>query len=67
MYAYIFEFIEAVTNADLDTCIGYNSLFVIPQTDQHNGKELPDGKRLWTWLILCNDGKFAIGDTRMLC
>ncbi|GFN19006.1 hypothetical protein AtubIFM55763_005052 [Aspergillus tubingensis] len=38
------------------TCIGYNSLFVIPQTDQHNGRELPDGKRLWTWLILCNDG-----------
>ncbi|GKZ18244.1 hypothetical protein AbraIFM66951_000417 [Aspergillus brasiliensis] len=38
------------------TCVGYNSLFVIPQTDQHNGRELPDGKRLWTWLILCDDG-----------
>ncbi|CAI7635663.1 hypothetical protein PCG10_000353 [Penicillium crustosum] len=38
------------------TCIGYNTLFVIPALSQPNGKDLPDGKRLWTWLIQCDDG-----------
>ncbi|CAG8907786.1 unnamed protein product [Penicillium egyptiacum] len=38
------------------TCIGYNTLFVIPTLSQPNGKDLPDGKRLWTWLVQCNDG-----------
>ncbi|OQE41407.1 hypothetical protein PENCOP_c005G06886 [Penicillium coprophilum] len=38
------------------TCIGYNTLFVIPTLSQPNAKDLPDGKRLWTWLIQCNDG-----------
>ncbi|KAJ5420886.1 hypothetical protein N7465_003405 [Penicillium sp. CMV-2018d] len=38
------------------TCIGYNTLFVIPTLSQPNGKDLPDGKRLWTWLIQCDDG-----------
>ncbi|KAJ5950638.1 uncharacterized protein N7479_009051 [Penicillium vulpinum] len=37
------------------TCIGYNTLFVISKLSQSNGKGLPDGKRLWTWLIQCND------------
>ncbi|XHG06833.1 hypothetical protein AWENTII_010011 [Aspergillus wentii] len=38
------------------TCIGYNSLYVIPHVEIDNGKDLPDGKRLWSWLILCDDG-----------
>ncbi|KAJ5188430.1 hypothetical protein N7491_004755 [Penicillium cf. griseofulvum] len=38
------------------TCIGYNTLFVIPTLSQPNGEDLPDGKRLWTWLIQCDDG-----------
>ncbi|KAJ5687495.1 hypothetical protein N7536_010114 [Penicillium majusculum] len=38
------------------TCVGYNTLFVIPTLSQPNGKDLPDGKRLWTWLIQCDDG-----------
>ncbi|CAG8283787.1 unnamed protein product [Penicillium salamii] len=38
------------------TCIGYNTLFVIPTLSMPNGKNLPDGKRLWTWLIQCDDG-----------
>lgn len=39
-----------------DTCIGYNTLFVIPTLSMPNGKDLPDGKRLWTWLIQTDDG-----------
>ncbi|PWY89725.1 hypothetical protein BO70DRAFT_384793 [Aspergillus heteromorphus CBS 117.55] len=38
------------------TCVGYNSLYVIPHLDMSNGKELPEGRRLWAWLILCDDG-----------
>ncbi|PYI08568.1 ADP-ribosylation factor [Aspergillus sclerotiicarbonarius CBS 121057] len=38
------------------TCVGYNSLFVVPHLEMDNGKELPAGKRLWSWLILCDDG-----------
>ncbi|KAE8145999.1 ADP-ribosylation factor [Aspergillus avenaceus] len=37
-------------------CIGYNSLYVVPKVEISNGKDLPDGKRLWAWLILCDDG-----------
>lgn len=40
----------------LDTCIGYNALYVIPGVDNSNGKDLPDGFRLWCWLILFDDG-----------
>lgn len=29
---------------------------MIPTLSQPNGKDLPDGKRLWTWLIQCDDG-----------
>ena len=43
--------------AVLDTCIGYNSLYVIPNVETTNGKDLPDGKRLWSWLILFDDGE----------
>lgn len=38
------------------TCVGYNSLYVVPNVGISNGRDLPDGKRLWSWLILCNDG-----------
>ncbi|KAL4917593.1 hypothetical protein BDW62DRAFT_218084 [Aspergillus aurantiobrunneus] len=38
------------------TCIGYNSLYVVPNLDMPNGKGLPDGRRLWSWLILFDDG-----------
>ena len=40
----------------VDTCIGYNALYVIPGVDNSNGKDLPDGFRLWCWLILFDDG-----------
>lgn len=42
-----------------DTCIGYNTLFVTPSLDpeaNENAKDLPEGKRLWSWLILTDDG-----------
>ncbi|KAA8651956.1 uncharacterized protein ATNIH1004_000856 [Aspergillus tanneri] len=38
------------------TCVGYNSLYVLSNYDSTNGKGLPDGRRLWSWLILCDDG-----------
>ncbi|KAJ5198780.1 uncharacterized protein N7498_007897 [Penicillium cinerascens] len=38
------------------TCVGYNTLFVVPHVNMPNGKDLPDGRRLWSWLILCEDG-----------
>ncbi|KAJ5621673.1 hypothetical protein N7528_006456 [Penicillium herquei] len=47
------------SSVDHDTCIGYNTLFVTPGVSKEtndNGKDLPEGRRLWNWLILCNDG-----------
>ncbi|OJJ63566.1 hypothetical protein ASPSYDRAFT_141021 [Aspergillus sydowii CBS 593.65] len=38
------------------TCIGYNSLYYVPKLEMPNGKGLPDGRRLWSWLILFDDG-----------
>ncbi|OKL60249.1 hypothetical protein UA08_04581 [Talaromyces atroroseus] len=40
------------------TCIGYNSLYTVKinQKILENGKGLPEGKRLWCWIILCDDG-----------
>ncbi|KAJ5975821.1 hypothetical protein N7481_009528 [Penicillium waksmanii] len=43
------------------TCIGYNTLFAtsdtsIPREEMNNGQDLPEGRRLWTWLVLCDDG-----------
>ncbi|KAJ5166939.1 uncharacterized protein N7482_005720 [Penicillium canariense] len=38
------------------TCVGYNTLFVAPDVPVVNGKDLPEGTRLWSWLILCDDG-----------
>jgi hypothetical protein len=40
------------------TCIGYNSLYRSARnlTDPKQAKsEKPAGKRVWTWLVLCND------------
>jgi hypothetical protein len=48
-----------------DTCIGYNTLFVIPTLSMPNGKDLPDGKRLWTWLVQCDDGTSRLGQYPM--
>ncbi|EAU39012.1 conserved hypothetical protein [Aspergillus terreus NIH2624] len=42
--------------SDPNTCTGYNSLHVVPNVNVSNGKHLPDGIRLWSWLILCDDG-----------
>lgn len=41
----------------IDTCIGYNCLYVIPGVDNPNGKALPDGLRIWSWLVLFEDGR----------
>ncbi|KAI2791363.1 hypothetical protein POX_c04221 [Penicillium oxalicum] len=38
------------------TCVGYNTLFVAPDVVVENGQDLPEGTRLWSWLILCDDG-----------
>ncbi|KAL6231405.1 hypothetical protein BDW75DRAFT_220298 [Aspergillus navahoensis] len=38
------------------TCIGYNSLYVVPKLRMANEQGLPDGRRLWSWLILFEDG-----------
>ncbi|KAJ5651689.1 hypothetical protein N7507_009115 [Penicillium longicatenatum] len=41
------------------TCIGYNTVFVtpnVPKEMNENGRDLPEGRRLWNWLILCDDG-----------
>ncbi|KAI9839844.1 MAG: hypothetical protein M1819_000034 [Sarea resinae] len=43
-------------------CLGYNSLFNIRTENFENiredrgNRDLPDGKRVWTWLILCDGG-----------
>ncbi|KAL8793541.1 MAG: hypothetical protein Q9195_003914 [Heterodermia aff. obscurata] len=48
-------------SVDWDLCVGYNSLSPVDlapiDVDQHSQRmqNKPQGKRLWTWLILCND------------
>ncbi len=37
-------------------CLGYNSLFAIEGIEFENGPNKPGGKRIWSWLILCDDG-----------
>uniref|UniRef100_A0A093VCL7 ADP-ribosylation factor n=1 Tax=Talaromyces marneffei PM1 TaxID=1077442 RepID=A0A093VCL7_TALMA len=39
------------------TCVGYNSLYTVKISGKilENGKGLPEGKRLWCWIILCDD------------
>jgi hypothetical protein len=37
-------------------CCGYNSLYAIPDMDFRNDPGLPEGKRVWSWLVLCDDG-----------
>ncbi|EER28026.1 hypothetical protein CPC735_033620 [Coccidioides posadasii C735 delta SOWgp] len=38
------------------TCIGYNSLYVVPSVAFKQPPGRPDGKRVWSWLIVCTDG-----------
>jgi hypothetical protein len=45
-----------------DMCIGYNSLHNVrnQRTDDHPeradmSQDMPQGKRVWTWLLLCED------------
>lgn len=50
---------NARIDVEPDTCIGYNTLFVVPDVprkEMDNGEDLPDGKRIWNWLILTDDG-----------
>ncbi|KAI1972571.1 hypothetical protein LOZ51_003311 [Ophidiomyces ophidiicola] len=37
-------------------CIGYNSLYVVPKLKFSQQPGRPDGKRVWSWLVLCSDG-----------
>jgi hypothetical protein len=37
-------------------CLGYNSLFSVPGKKLENGPNNPEGQRIWTWLLLCEDG-----------
>ena len=37
-------------------CLGYNSLFTIKDVQLDNGLNKPEGKRIWCWLVLCDDG-----------
>lgn len=37
-------------------CLGYNSIFTIKDVKLDNGLNKPEGKRIWTWLVLCDDG-----------
>lgn len=39
-----------------DTCLGYNSVYAVSGDHFRNEPSLPDGKRVWSWLILCEDG-----------
>lgn len=48
-------------NWNLDMCIGYNSVYAVSGVDFGNPSALPEGKRVWAWLILCDDGQYAYG------
>ena len=41
-------------------CIGYNSLYAVPDVDFKNRPSFPEGKRVWAWLILCDDSKLVL-------
>jgi hypothetical protein len=49
-------------NEPTDMCVGYNSLHNVrtKQADDHperadRSQDMPHGKRVWTWLLLCED------------
>jgi hypothetical protein len=54
---------ECSANIAVVVCIGYNSLHNVrtkPVNDQHNDDkdrtgDVPHGKRVWNWLLLCED------------
>lgn len=49
---------------DSDFCLGYNSLYnVETRGDAVLDRDRPNGQRIWSWLILCNDSALA----RRLC
>ncbi|KAL1954246.1 hypothetical protein VTO42DRAFT_1479 [Malbranchea cinnamomea] len=50
----IWHFVS-VDDGEKYMCIGYNSLYVVPGVDFQNQNGYPDGKRMWAWLILCDD------------
>lgn len=57
-----FQYLQVLPQAkdSVDTCIGYNTLFVgpnVPKAELDNGETLPEGQRIWTWLILTDDGR----------
>ncbi|KAK2760773.1 hypothetical protein FQN54_002010 [Arachnomyces sp. PD_36] len=37
-------------------CMGYNSIYSVPEVHFHDNPNLPDSKRIWCWIILCDDG-----------
>ncbi|KAI9808671.1 MAG: hypothetical protein M1825_003823 [Sarcosagium campestre] len=43
-----------------NVCIGYNALHSGPSFNQENTnrslRDVPKGKRIWVWLVLCSDG-----------
>lgn len=56
-YAVVANFVKV-------SCIGYNSLYQCPGPNSSSGWHsegevpvVPAGKRVWTWLVLCGDGK----------
>jgi hypothetical protein len=49
------------------TCIGFNSIYQTPgQTplpDNQIMSNKPAGKRIWAWLVLCDDGTASLART----
>lgn len=39
-----------------DLCMGYNSIYSAPKIRFQSSPSLPDSKRVWCWIILCDDG-----------
>lgn len=52
---------ESLTNPIVDVCLGYNALHNVPHRKDPEDpavdmqRDRPTGKRVWTWLILCED------------
>jgi hypothetical protein len=57
----VIKYVAHLLIRHLVVCLGYNTLHSIERLpDSHGNKDefhgdLPDGKRLWTWLLLCDD------------
>lgn len=54
---------DDIANSQTVVCLGYNSLHNVrtkPPEDEHNDeadrkRDVPHGKRVWNWLLLCED------------